>query len=264
MRALLCLLLLAALPLQAAERVVSLAPSMNEMMLELGAGERLVGILDGGLDLPELRALPRLGRSGQVEMETLIALQPDLVLLWPDSLGRDQREQLQRLGIELFWGQPRRLDELPALARALGARVGHRASAERLAAAVEERLRRLRQRYAGAPPLQVFYQVWDAPLYTLGGEQIISDALRVCGARNLFEELSLAAPQVSLEAVLARDPQVILVSEAHLLPAWQRWPQLRAVRDGHVWAVPDRGLERPSLQMLDATEALCALLDRAR
>ena len=112
MRALLCLLLLAALPLQAAERVVSLAPSMNEMMLELGAGERLVGILDGGLDLPELRALPRLGRSGQVEMETLIALQPDLVLLWPDSISSAQRQQLQRLGIPVLVIGPRKLADL--------------------------------------------------------------------------------------------------------------------------------------------------------
>jgi vitamin B12 transport system substrate-binding protein len=88
--------------------------------------------------------------------------------------------------------------------------------------------------------------------------------LRLCGAENLFSDLTLAAPQINLEAVLARDPEVILTSEPRLLAAWQAWPQLQAVKRGQVWSIPDRGLERPSLQMLKATEQLCELLQSAR
>ncbi|MGL1340025.1 ABC transporter substrate-binding protein, partial [Vibrio parahaemolyticus] len=80
------------------------------------------------------------------------------------------------------------------------------------AEAVRERLKALEERYRDAEPLSVFYQIWDQALYTVGGNQIISDALETCGARNVFADLELPAPQVGIEAVLARDPDVIVVS----------------------------------------------------
>ena len=131
-------------------------------------------------------------------------------------------------------------------------------------AAFRKRVAELERRYSGRPRVRVFYQVWDKPLYTLGGKQIVSDALKVCGAENVFADLSLPAPQVGIEAVLQRDPAVILVSEPSQADAWKAWPQLTAVRLGQVWPVPDRGLERPSFQMLAATAKLCRLLDAAR
>lgn len=263
MRLLPALLLILALPLTAAERVISLAPSMTEMMLELGAGERLVGVLDAGERPPALARLPSVGRLGQFEVETLLSLQPDLILLWPGSIAPAQREQLAAFDIPLFEAEPRRLEDIADQLEALGVQVGRAEQGRLLAIGLREQLAELRSQYRRAEPLSVFYQVWDRPLYTLGGQQIVSDALRACGARNVFADLELAAPQVSLEAVLARDPQVILVSQPELAAAWQAWPQLRAVRHGQVWAVPDRGLERPSLQMLEATRQLCQLLQRA-
>lgn len=263
MRLLLVVLLSLALPLAAAERVVSLAPSMTELMLELGAGDRLVGLLDAGERPPALAGLPSVGHYGRFEAETLLALAPDLILLWPGGVSAAQREQLVAFGIPLFEAEPHRLEDIADQAEALGARVGRGERARQLADGFRRELRELRQRYRRTSPLPVFYQVWDQPLYTIGGRQVISDALEVCGARNVFADLALPAPQVSLEAVLARDPAVILVDRPEQVAVWQAWPQLRAVRDGRVWVVPDRGLERPSLQMLQATRQLCQLLDRA-
>lgn len=264
MRLLLVVLLSLALPLTAAERVVSLAPSMTELMLELGAGDRLVGLLDAGERPPALAGLPSVGHYGRFEAETLLALAPDLILLWPGGVSAAQREQLGAFGIPLFEAEPHRLEDIAEQAEALGARVGRGERAHQLADGFRRELRELRQRYRRTTaPLPVFYQVWDQPLYTIGGRQVISDALEVCGARNVFADLALPAPQVSLEAVLARDPAVILVDRPEQVAVWQAWPQLRAVRDGRVWVVPDRGLERPSLQMLQATRQLCQLLDRA-
>lgn len=263
MRLLLVVLLSLALPLTAAERVVSLAPSMTELMLELGAGDRLVGLLDAGERPPALAGLPSVGHYGRFEAETLLALAPDLILLWPGGVSAAQREQLGAFGIPLFEAEPHRLEDIAEQAEALGARVGRGERAHQLADGFRRELRELRQDYRRTAPLPVFYQVWDQPLYTIGGRQVISDALEVCGARNVFADLALPAPQVSLEAVLARDPAVILVDRPEQVAVWQAWPQLRAVRDGRVWVVPDRGLERPSLQMLQATRQLCQLLDRA-
>lgn len=259
-----CLLLTLAWPLAAFERVVSLAPSLSEIMLELDAGDLLVGVLDGGERPAELAHLPSVGRYGQLELESLLALKPDLLLLWPDSISASQREQLKRFGIPLYEAEPHSLDELGQQVLELGRRLDRAPRAAQLAANFQARLNELRQRYRRAVPLRVFYQIWDTPLYTIGSRQIIGDALRVCGAENLFDDLPLPAPQVSVEAVLARDPQVILLSAPGLAAAWQAWPQLTAVQRRQVWTIPDKGLERPSLQMLAATEQLCQQLDRAQ
>jgi vitamin B12 transport system substrate-binding protein len=130
----------------------------------------------------------------------------------------------------------------------------------KLAADLRQKLADLRQRYHREVPLRVFYQVWDKPLYTVGGGQIISDALQVCGARNVFSDLTLPAPQVSIEAVLQRNPEVILGSDQSQLNAWQNWPQVAAVKQQQLLLVTDKGLERPSGQMIDATAKLCQLI----
>lgn len=265
MRALsLCLLLLWVSPALAVERVISLAPSLTEIMLELEAGDLLVGLLDGGERSASLEQLPSVGRYGQLELESLLALQPDLVLLWPDSISRAQRQQLQGLGIPVLVVEPRKLADLAEQFVEIGSRIGRAEQGLRLQRQFNQRLQRLSQRYRREQPLRLFYQVWEAPLYTLGGQQIISDALRICGAENIFSDLTIPAPQVSVEAVLQRDPEVILAgSDAHL-ESWRIWPRLTAVVRDQLWQVPDKGLERPSFQMLAATERLCEQLAEAR
>lgn len=256
--ALLCLL--ASVPALAAPRVISLAPSLSEIVVELGAAELLVGVLDAGERPPQIAGLPSVGRYGQLDMERLLSLKPDLLLLWPGSVGPAQREQLSRLGIAIYVAEPHDLQQLIAQIAELGERLGRPAAGQQLAAQLSRQLSRLRARYHREPPLAVFYQVWDQPLYTVGGGQIISDALSVCGARNVFAEQPLPAPQVSIESVLQRNPQVILATVQAQLDAWKAWPQIAAVQQGRLLLVNDKGLERPSGQMIAATAKLCALL----
>ena len=264
MRTLLLALCLLALPLTAAERVISLAPSLSEIMLDLDAADLLVGVLEGDERPAALAHLPTVGRYGQLEFERLLQLAPDLILIAPGSVPPAQQAQLQRFGIELLSVEPRRLDQLGDAYVRIAQRIGRVQQGERLAAEFRAELRALRHRYRREHPLTVFYQVWHQPLYTIGGEQLIGDALQVCGARNLFDDLPQPAPQVSVEAVLARDPDVILGGSNAELSAWQAWPQLHAVREGQLWAVPDMGLERPSRQMLGAIEQLCERMKAAR
>jgi vitamin B12 transport system substrate-binding protein len=264
MRLFVCLLGLLVWPAMAVERVVSLAPSLSEIVVELGAAELLVGVLDGGERPPVLAHLPSVGRYGQLEMESLLELQPDLILLWPDSISRAQREQLQGFGIPLLITEPRNLAHLAEQFGEIGARLGRAEQGQRLRQDFNARLADLAVRYRRERPMRVFYQVWDKPLYTIGGKQIISDALRVCGGENVFADLELPAPQVSMEAVLQRDPEVILANSAAQLDAWRIWPSLTAVVRDQLWQVPDTGLERPSFQMLAATERLCAQLAEAQ
>lgn len=244
----------------AVERVVSLAPSLSEIVVELDAADLLVGVLDAGERPAELKGLPSVGRYGQLDMEQLLSLRPDLLLLWPDSVGPAQREQLKRLNIPTYVAESRNLDQLTEHIEAIAVQLGRAERGISLAATLRQRLVSLRERYRRDEPLRVFYQVWDRPLYTVGGGQIISDALQVCGARNVFADLTLPAPQISVEAVLLRDPEVILASDQAQLDAWKAWPQVAAVQQGQLLMVTDKGLERPSGQMIEATARLCELI----
>ncbi|MBD9631749.1 cobalamin-binding protein [Pseudomonas sp. PDM19] len=265
MRRFLCLLLLlAGLPVVAAERVVSLAPSLTDMVLELGAADRLVGLLDGGPRAESLKDLPSVGRYGQVNLEQILALQPDLLLVWPGAVPEAQLQRLQAVGIPVYVADPHRLEDIARQFRELGERLGRAEKGRELAETFDSGMAQLRAQYRREQPLKVFYQVWDRPLYTVGGQQIISEALEVCGGRNLFADLDLPAPQVGLEAVLARDPQVILAASDDQLRSWTGMQQLSATRLKQLWVVPNRNLEKPSFAMLDATEKLCRLLSKAK
>ena len=240
----------------AAERVVSLAPSLSEIVMELGAADLLVGLLDGGERPAALAQVPSIGRYGQLDMERLLSLKPDLILLWPGSVGPAQRAQLQRLNIPVYVAEPHNLEQLTTQVQAIAERLGRADAGRQLAEQLRQRLAELRQRYRRAEPLRVFYQVWNSPLYTVGGGQIISDALTVCGARNVFDDLKLPAPQVSIESVLQRNPELILVSDQAQMDAWKTWPTMA----DRVRQVPDKGLERPSGQMLEAVGRLCQVI----
>ena len=264
MRVLLAALLLSAsMPSLATLRVVSLSPSLSEMVVELGAADVLVGRLDAGDPLPELGSVPSVGRYGQLDMERLLSLQPDLLLLWPGSVGIAQREQLRNLKIPTYIAEPGSLEQLADQLEALATALGRPARGHQLAGQLRQRLAGLRAQYQSDKPVRVFYQVWDQPLYTIGGGQIISDALAVCGAKNVFDDLKLPAPQVSIESVLQRNPEVIIASTQAQLDAWKAWPQIDAVKHGRLLLLADKGLERPSAQMLEATARLCEQLIKA-
>ncbi|TPG81020.1 cobalamin-binding protein [Pseudomonas mandelii] len=254
------LLLAISVPAAAVERVVSLAPSLSEIVVELGSADLLVGVLDAGERPAALKDLPSVGRYGQLDMERLLSLKPDLLLLWPGSVGPAQREQLKRLNMPTYVVEPHSLEQLTAQIEAIAIQLGRPERGVTLAADLRQKLDNLRQRYRRDKPLQVFYQIWDRPLYTVGGGQIISDALEVCGARNVFADLTLPAPQVSVEAVLQRNPEVILASDQAQLDAWKTWPQVAAVAQRRLLLVTDKGLERPSGQMVEATAKLCQLI----
>ncbi|MGY2441224.1 cobalamin-binding protein [Pseudomonas sp. SDO52101_S400] len=244
----------------AALRVVSLAPSLSEIVVELDSADLLVGVLDAGDRPSAIKDVPSVGRYGQLDMERLLSLKPDLLLLWPGSVGPAQRDQLKRLNIPTFVAEPHSFEQLTTQIEAIAMQLGRPERGVERAAGLRRKLDELRQRYRRETPLRVFYQVWDKPLYTIGGGQIISDALEVCGARNVFADLTLPAPQVSIEAVLQRDPEVILAGAPLQLSAWNAWPQVAAVKHRQLLLVTDKGLERPSGQMIEATAKLCKLI----
>jgi ABC-type Fe3+-hydroxamate transport system substrate-binding protein len=135
--------------------------------------------------------------------------------------------------------------------------------ADRAADALQERLETLRKEYASVrDPPTVFLEVWDRPLYTVGGRELMSDALRVCGARNVFGDLPERAPAIGVEAVIARNPDIIIAAAppgggASWLEQWSRFPSIRAVRAGRLMSFEDQRLSGLGPGVIDATAALC-------
>jgi iron complex transport system substrate-binding protein len=260
-----------------ARRVVSLAPNITELLFSAGAGDRVVGVSEFS-DYPEAaKALPRVGGAGRggpgggggprVDLERILALRPDLVVAWSSGNSRSDLQRLRALGVTVFETEPRRLVDIPRLVRDLGRLAGSPAPAGAAADRFDERVDVLRRRYAGRAPVRVFFQVEQRPLMTLNGEHLVSDVLDLCGGRNIYAALPTLVATVSLEDVLARRPDVVLVSAAiadvdDVVARWRSMDQLSA--GTHVHAVPPDLLVRSTLRVADGAELVCGLLDTVR
>jgi iron complex transport system substrate-binding protein len=201
-----------------------------------------------------------------VDKERLAALSPDLVLGWQGGNPARMLAQLEQRGYRVVALPGETLDDVAAQIEHIGALAGTSARAAPAAARYREALAALRAAQAGKTEVAVFYQVSWRPLYTVGGRQVISRVIELCGGRNVFGDQEALAPAVGLEAVIARQPEVILGSGAReeLLRHWQSWPDVPAVAGGHVYTLPGDLLARPAPRILDGARALCAALDRAR
>ncbi|WWE74191.1 ABC transporter substrate-binding protein [Burkholderia gladioli] len=256
-----------------ARRVISVAPHATELLYAAGGAAAMVGAVSYS-DYPEAaRALPRVGDNRSLDLERIVALKPDLIVVWRHGNADRQTAQLAALGIPLYFSEPKRLDDVAVSLDKLGRLLGTRAQADRAAADYRQRIAALRARYAARPPVTVFLQIWDRPLTTLNGAQIVSDVLRLCGGRNVFAALQPVAPTVSDEAVLAADPEAIVAtaqgataSDASLpsLERWRRWPSLAAVARSNLFAVDGDWLTRPTPRLALGAEQVCRDLETAR
>lgn len=254
---------------QPAPRIVSLSPHITELLYAAGAGDRLVGV-DDASDFPAAAArLPRLGEPAALDVEKLLNLRPSLVIVWETGTPPGVRAQLERLRLRVLVTEQHRLDDIGETLLAFGRVAGTLPTATEAAHRYRSELGALRARYAGRRRLSVFYQVWDHPLYTLSGSQIVTEILSLCGGDNVFASLPTPAPMVDREAVLARNPDVLLIAATGTPGAlqaaqWRRFSGLSAVRRGAVFLINPSLLGRMSPRMLTGAESLCEALDEAR
>jgi iron complex transport system substrate-binding protein len=256
-------------------RIVSLAPGATEMLFAAGAGADVIATVEYSDEPAAARRIPRIGDAAAVDLERLVALHPDVVITWPTGTNPAQRAKITRLRIPVYEQQVVRLAELADSLRRLGTLAGTEAVAARAAQDIDARLAILKATYgneprAGAPGAvhpSVLLQVWGRPIYTVGGRQLMSDALEVCGAHNVFADLPEAGPVVDIEAVIARDPDIIIAAAAPgegapWLADWRRFGSLKAVREQHLVVFEDQALSRLGPSVIDATAQLCKVIAR--
>jgi iron complex transport system substrate-binding protein len=252
-----------------AQRIVSLAPHVTELLFAAGAGAKVVAASEYS-DYPAAATrLPRVASSGAIDLERIVALRPDLVVAWRLSATTHTLERLEGLGVPIFYSEPHTLAEIAQSMEALGVLAGTEADARSAARQLRATLERLRAQYRGRPVLGVFYQIAERPLMTVNGRQFISDALAVCGARNLFAGLPILAATVSAEAVLAADPDAIIAarddpSDDAWQAFWAGFATLRAAQLGNLITVRADEMHRHGPRALEATGRLCRLIDEAR
>lgn len=252
-----------------AQRIVSLAPHITENLFAIGAGGRVVGTVDFS-NFPEAaKRIPRVGGYEKIDLEAVAALRPDLVIAWESGNIASHVAKLKAIGLPVLLTDTKRIEDVPADLERLGELSGARDEARAAAAQFRSRLAALTARHAARPKVATFYQVWNQPLMTVGGGQIISDAIHLCGGDNVFAGLRQMAAAVTVEAVLAANPEAIVASgmdeaRPEWLDEWRRWPALTAVARNNLFFVPPDHLQRHTPRILDGIERLCGHLDTAR
>jgi iron complex transport system substrate-binding protein len=250
-------------------RIISLSPHITELLFAAGAGDRIVGV-DDASDYPAAVAgIAHVGEAAALDVEGLLRLRPTLIVVWDSGTPPRRKAELQRLNLRLYVTEQRHLDDIGTTIAEFGRIAGTEPAAAAAARGYQIELAQLRSQFAARPRLTVFYQVWDRPLYTLSGEHVVSEVLSLCGGDNIFADLSTLAPAVDKEAVLTRDPDVILIAAtgaegARQSAEWGRFGNLRAVRAHHVFTVDPSLVGRMAPRILQGVRDVCGLLDAAR
>jgi iron complex transport system substrate-binding protein len=252
---------------RAATRVVSLAPSLTEILFALGAGDLLVGVTDFCDYPPQASQKPKVGTVLAPNAEVVLALQPNLVLATTEGNRQETVLLLERLQIPIFVVRPEGLEGIYASIRSVGGLLGRPARASAVVESMRSRVAWVAGQVKGRPPARVLYVLWPDPLITAGRGSIIDALIGVAGGENVAGGISLRYPRLNLEEVLRVDPEVILLAgmgsrplRAESVQGWEGWQVLRAVKAGRVQALDGDLLHRPGPRIVEGLEAIARAL----
>ncbi|KZN50486.1 hypothetical protein N474_03705 [Pseudoalteromonas luteoviolacea CPMOR-2] len=251
------------------ERIIALAPHIVENLYSIGAGERIVGTVEHA-DYPiAAKEIPRIGGFHGLQFEKLLALNPDLVIAWKSGNKETDIEKLKALGIPVVYSVAKDIKQVPKELLKLGKLTGLESQAKKQADKFNEDYNSIVARYKNKAPLDVFYQLWPSPLMTINGKTLIHQTLAICGVRNVFADATTEYPQISLENVIAKHPQVIVIpneraAEEPQKVNWQLWPEVPAVKHQQYIEVNADLLHRFSTRMLTGVKDMCGKLHASR
>jgi len=248
-------------------RIVSLSPHLAELVFAVGAGDRLVGV-SAHTDFPEAAAsLPIIGDAFMLDLERMTLLNPDLLLAWKSGTPAHVVDELASQGYKVEVIRTRSLKDIPEALRRIGGLTGQSAAASVVAEEFVTGLQLLEEGARDAAPIRVFYQVSARPLYTINGEHYVSQLIEICGGTNIFADLGKLAPLIGVEAVLERDPEVMLAGDDAGPEAFREWDRLQGIaasRYGNRFWMPAAEIGRATPRLLEAGAAICRALEVGR
>lgn len=252
-----------------AQRIAALSPGATELVYAAGAGDQVVAVVSHSDYPPAAKTVTSIGSHTRMDLETLVSLKPDLVIGWVTGNPREQLEALEALGLPVFSIEPRDFEGVSSAIERLARLAGTEAQGQRAADEFRDGMAALADRYAGADPVPVFYQVWDEPLMTINDEHLIGKVVALCGGHNVFGDLERLVPRISTEAVLAANPEAIVAGgmgeeNRQWLTFWERFPRLQAVSRDNLFFVPPSLIQRPTPRLLEGSRIFCEKLEQAR
>lgn len=252
-----------------AERIITLAPHMAETLYAAGAGSKLVGTVEYSDYPAEVKKIPRVGGYTRFDLEAVVALKPDLIIAWHSGNAAAHVLKLRDLGFPVYVSQPNRIEDVASELERFGQLAGTSGVGNAAAARLRERHAALKKRYSQRPVVRTFYQIWKQPLTTVGGKQIISSVISLCGGENVFGKLEALAPVVTVEAVIAANPEAIITSgmadsRPEWLDDWKRWTSIAAVPRDNLFFIQPELIQRHTPRLLDGAERLCQHLETVR
>lgn len=252
-----------------ARRIVALAAHFVDVLSEVSAIDRLVAADANARRLLVGKNVTLIDAMPPPSPERILALRPDLVLAWRHGIARDWTRRVREAGVPVYVTSTDTLDGIGKMLVDMSVLLGDSSTeglrAARTAHAWRVALEALRNRYSSRAPVRVVYQIWRSPLIVAGGRGFIDDALKACGARNVFADLRVTSATVGREAVIVRRPELVLTSDIEGTRAmWEGFGLVSASGPTRFAAVDDRRLHRPSPTMLGALRRLCDSIDQAR
>lgn len=254
---------------QRATRIVSLAPHVTEMLFAVGAGAQVVAVSAHSDYPPEARGLPVVAGFADLDPERVLAFKPDLAVGWISGSRARALERIENAGVATYLTEPKYTADVERALAHLGLLTGREAQGRKAAQEFRARMDRLRAQYSTRPPVKVVVQLTVRPILSLSSRHFFSELLEICGGRNIAGDSAAAAPVLDPERVLASAPEVILYSSKDPVPDearrfWKRYPQIPAVRAGHLYGLDDDLVFRPGPRLAVGATQVCELLERAR
>jgi iron complex transport system substrate-binding protein len=251
-----------------AERIITLAPNLAELVFAAGAGAQLKAVVEYS-DFPaQVKQIPRIGDAFRIDLERIIELEPDLVIAWKSGNPQTALQKLELLGTTVWQIEITRPEEIADAVENISHAAGTQSVGQTVARQLRSKLADLRRQNADKSPVDFFYQIAPRPLYTINGRHIISRSLEVCGGVNIFSGLPTLAPQISRESVIFANPRAMIAPEISgdppALAVWQDWPRLQAVQNKTMLYLPADEISQATPRLLDSIDLACKLLDKVR
>ncbi len=251
------------------KRIIALSPSSVEMLFEIGVGDRVIGTVEHA-DFPEAaKNIPRLGNYVGVNIEKIVSLKPDLIVGWKSGNKQSDLKKLESLGLNLVYVDPKSLPAVSKDLRRLGKIIGVEEQAEAAAHKFDERYASLLSENKVKRKVRVFYQLWYDPIITVGKDSWVEALIHDCNGENIFKSSKAPYPVVSIESVLVKDPEVIVMA-SHSDAAksrealWKNWNNISAVKNNLLEVVDGSSLLRAGPRAVDGLALLCGAIDKAR
>lgn len=249
-------------------RIISLSPHATELLFSAGATDQIVATVSYSDYPPKAKTIKRIGSYKKIDLESVVKINPDLIIAWNSGGNKQQIEDLKKLGYKVYFSEPRSFEDVAANIKNMGKILGTSEVAKSNADTYLKELKRLKKKFNNLKKIDVFYQVWNQPLMTINNAHLISNVIAFCGGRNVFGGLSMRAPKVGIESIIQKNPQAIIIGMSEnrkgWVEPWSKWQSIDAVKNKHVYTINADLIVRQGPRILQGARKLCEILVNVR